>query len=173
MSAELPPPLRIVTGHTDIGWSSIRSEDRVEPKKTAGFLGVQGAPLWVTDSVPTNDNNNDVDGATRQTEGDFGLVMRNGTVLRYTDIAPGAMAFMHRSSSFDYNVLIRGKLILEMEDGTERTLETPGDIVIQRGTLHAWRNPGPEWTRFVSVLVDAKPALVNGEPLEPDIYCQT
>ena len=54
-----------------------------------------------------------------------------------------------------------GKLILIMEDGSETLLDQPGDTVVQRGTIHAWKNPGPEWTRWVTILMDANPAVVN------------
>lgn len=56
-----------------------------------------------------------------------------------------------------------------MEDGTEKVLEKPGDIVVQRGTMHAWRNPGPGWARWVCVLVDADSAIVNGKVLPAEI----
>ena len=51
-----------------------------------------------------------------------------------------------------------------MEDGDK--VMNAGDIAIQRGTMHAWHNPGPEWARWACVLVDAEPAIVNGQPLE-------
>jgi len=86
--------------------------------------------------------------------------------LRFTDLAPGSSAPMHRTSSIDYNILITGKLILITEDGEEKLVENPGDVVVQKGNMHAWRNPGPGWTRWVSVLVDAKPAHIDGTPLE-------
>ena len=35
-----------------------------------------------------------VDGMTRKADGEFGLVVHNGTNLRYTDLAPGARAPM-------------------------------------------------------------------------------
>lgn len=52
-----------------------------------------------------------------------------------------------------------------MEDGNETLIDKPGDTVVMRGSMHAWRNPGPGWTRWVSVLVDADAAVVNGERL--------
>lgn len=57
-----------------------------------------------------------------------------------------------------------------MEDGSETLLDNPGDIVIQRGTMHAWRNPGPGWTRVISVILDATPVVVSGEPLGCEIH---
>jgi quercetin dioxygenase-like cupin family protein len=50
------------------------------------------------------------------------------------------------------------------EDGKESVLK-PGDIVIQRGNIHAWKNPGPGWARWVTILIDADAAVVNGESM--------
>lgn len=52
-----------------------------------------------------------------------------------------------------------------MEDGSETLIENPGDVVIQRGTVHAWKNPGPGWVRWITIVIDAEPAVVNGSPL--------
>lgn len=63
---------------------------------------------------------------------------------------------------------VAGELILIMEDGSETYLHTPGDTVVQRGTLHAWRNPSAtNYTRWVSILMPAEPAVVKGERLMP------
>lgn len=54
------------------------------------------------------------------------------------------------------------------EDGVEKHLKNPGDTVVQKGTLHAWRNPSKGWARWVTVLIAAEPAIVNGEALCPE-----
>jgi len=41
----------------------------------------------------------------------------------------------------------------------------PGDVVVQRGTIHAWFNKGTVPAVFAFILIDAKPAEVNGEVL--------
>ncbi|GBE77990.1 hypothetical protein SCP_0108720 [Sparassis crispa] len=161
----LPDLLRVVTGHNDKGLAMIRSEDRISSKGSIAFPGVMSGAIWVTDSMPVNDNNDQADGADKTPNGDLGIVMRSGTNFRYTDLAPGATAAPHRTASLDYNVLIQGKLILILEDGTDRTFETPGDVVVQRGTIHGWKNPGPEWTRWITILVDARPPVVDGHAL--------
>lgn len=67
--------------------------------------------------------------------------------------------------------LVSGELILIMEDGTEKLLKNPGDVVIQKGSLHAWRNPSQqEWTRWVTVLIAAEPAVVEGKQLPPVFF---
>jgi hypothetical protein len=39
------------------------------------------------------------------------------------------------------------------------------DVVIQRGTMHAWVNHGPGLCIFAFILIDAEPASANGEAL--------
>ncbi|KAI0639469.1 hypothetical protein C8Q77DRAFT_65981 [Trametes polyzona] len=175
MTPDIPPdPLpgvrRVVTGHRNDGVAIVKSDD-VIPSAEVGpaFPGVRVGPLWTTGPVPVDDNNDETDGATRKPNGDLGLVNTGGVHFQYTDLAPGATATMHRTSSLDHNILIHGKLLLVMEDGSETLIDKPGDIVTQRGTIHAWRNPGTEWARWLTVLIDAKPAVVNGKALEAAI----
>jgi mannose-6-phosphate isomerase-like protein (cupin superfamily) len=62
--------------------------------------------------------------------------------------APG----MHMSDSLDYDIVIRGELILELDDGKTVHLR-PGDCVIQNGTRHRWINPTSEPCLMASVLI--------------------
>lgn len=59
---------------------------------------------------------------------------------------------MHQTRSTDYIVLLSGKVTLVL-DKEERELE-PFDVVIQRGTNHAWINTGSEDALMMAVLVD-------------------
>ena len=47
---------------------------------------------------------------------------------------------MHRTKTLDYVVVIEGEMVLILDD-SEVTLK-PGDVVVQRGTDHAWENRG-------------------------------
>jgi quercetin dioxygenase-like cupin family protein len=59
-----------------------------------------------------------------------------------------------------------GQVELELDDGV-KTLLGPGDIVVQRGTMHLWRNPSDtELCRIVFVLIEAEAYRHNGTPLE-------
>ncbi|KAI0788464.1 hypothetical protein C8Q75DRAFT_807677 [Abortiporus biennis] len=156
MNSDLGPLRRLVTTHDATGKAILKSDDFLNGQVTD--QGLEAAPIWVTESVPSKDNNLDVDGAERPTPGEFGIISPNGTNCMFTDLAPGQTTYWHRTSSVDHNILIHGKLALMLEDGIETLLENPGDVVIQRGTMHAWRNPGERWTRWVTVLVDAEPA---------------
>jgi quercetin dioxygenase-like cupin family protein len=150
---------RVVTGHGPDGRAGIRIDNRIAPvgvdRGDAKF-----ALVWTTATVPA-DNNDDTDGATRAA----GLTLHGGSVIRVVDLAPAQESPMHRSNSIDYGIVLSGALELEL-DGGDKTLLRPGDIVVQRGTNHLWRNPSAtEWCRIVFVLIEASPAHVNGVDL--------
>ena len=76
--------------------------------------------------------------------------------------SPDAELGWHRTETVDINVLLGGELVLLL-DKEETTLH-PGDAVIQRNTMHAWKNPTSGPVYWVAVLVrsgsapDAAPA---------------
>lgn len=61
---------------------------------------------------------------------------------------------MHTTPTVDYSVLLNGALDLELDDGATRSLE-PGDVVVQNGTRHAWRNRSNEPATILFVLLGA------------------
>jgi uncharacterized cupin superfamily protein len=61
---------------------------------------------------------------------------------------------MHRTESIDYGILIEGEIVLILDKG-EVTL-TPGSVVIQRGTNHAWANRTNRTARMLFILVDGE-----------------
>jgi hypothetical protein len=64
---------------------------------------------------------------------------------------------MHRTLSVDYDVILDGELWLELDDGQTRHMKA-GDVVIQNGTRHAWRNRGDKPATMVAVLIGASGA---------------
>ncbi len=79
-------------------------------------------------------------------------------------------AFMHRTESIDFGIMIEGELVLVMEEG-ERVL-TPGDIVVQVGTNHSWTNRSDKNARICFVLLDGDyddelRGLLGTEPKPP------
>ncbi|SDG80250.1 Cupin domain-containing protein [Pseudomonas flavescens] len=64
---------------------------------------------------------------------------------------------MHRSATLDYGLLLEGELWLELDDGEQRLLR-PGDVVIQQGTRHAWRNRSQTVAKAVFFMVGAVPS---------------
>ena len=62
---------------------------------------------------------------------------------------------MHTTDSVDYGIVVRGEMILELDDGKTVHLRQ-GDCVVQNGTRHRWRNPLPEPALMAFVLIGAK-----------------
>ncbi|MBY0420805.1 MAG: cupin domain-containing protein, partial [Parvularculaceae bacterium] len=62
---------------------------------------------------------------------------------------------MHKTATLDVIILVRGAVDLLLDDGEARALK-PGDVVIQRGTNHAWVNRGRETAVLVAVLIDGR-----------------
>jgi mannose-6-phosphate isomerase-like protein (cupin superfamily) len=61
---------------------------------------------------------------------------------------------MHTTATVDYEYVVSGRCVLELDDGATVELG-PGDTVVQNGTRHAWRNPFDEPCRMAVVLVGA------------------
>lgn len=61
-------------------------------------------------------------------------------------------AFMHRTETIDYGIMLEGELTLIMDVG--ETIVHAGDIVIQRGTNHGWANRSGKPCRIAFVLID-------------------
>ena len=61
---------------------------------------------------------------------------------------------MHTTATVDYEFVVSGRVVLELDDGATRELHA-GDTVIQNGTRHAWRNPFDETALMVVVLIGA------------------
>ncbi|WP_262410418.1 cupin domain-containing protein [Flavobacterium johnsoniae] len=61
---------------------------------------------------------------------------------------------MHQTDTLDYIVILAGEIYLIVDE--EETLLQAGDIVIQRGTNHAWSNRSDLSCIQLAVLLDAK-----------------
>ena len=60
---------------------------------------------------------------------------------------------MHKTDTIDYIILLKGDVTLILDE-EEVTLE-PHDVVVQRGTNHAWVNNGDEPALLIAVLIDS------------------
>jgi quercetin dioxygenase-like cupin family protein len=142
-------PRRIVTGHDASGRSVVLS-DAPSPKTTdigtAAFHEV-----WVTDQTPAPI------AATEPEPTDRPIRVPappNGVMIRFTDQAPGAESPMHRTETVDVGVVLEGETWLLLDDGSETRVGV-GDVVVQRGTNHAWANRSDRPVRMLFVLIDA------------------
>jgi len=163
----MPEPLRRI-----VAADSFIYDTELVSKPIPLVPGATSTSIWVTlDSLPTKDNNKSEDGATRLIDPseNFGLVPALGTNMQATELPPNIQTPLHRTSSLDYNILVEGEVVLLLEDGTEKHLKNPGDTVIMKGGLHAWRNPSKDKTvRWITVLLSAEPVIVGSTVLAPE-----
>ena len=167
---------RVVTGHDEAGRSVVVS-DGPSPRSTEikGVPGMATALAWstepggrntvdttldVTDFVPSN-------GGSRlilltlppdavYASADFDPVLAGSEQLA---ASPGLAELfepdnpgMHTTPTVDYAFVISGRTVLELDEGATVELAA-GDIVVQTGTRHAWRNPYDEPVQFAFVLL--------------------
>jgi mannose-6-phosphate isomerase-like protein (cupin superfamily) len=152
---------RIVTGHNAAGKAVIKTDEQMAAVPRIG-AGTSGAEMWSTDQMPI-DNSEAAEAAQRagfvkhtNYVGDGG-----GTTFRINEFAPNSMRFTHRTETLDYVLLLSGEIDCELEAG-EVVHMKPGDVLIQRGTIHTWVNNGSVPAVIAFILIDAKPVEVNG-----------
>jgi uncharacterized cupin superfamily protein len=61
---------------------------------------------------------------------------------------------MHRIETVDYGIVLEGELVLILDES--ETIVRAGDIVVQRGTSHAWANRSNANARIAFVLIDGR-----------------
>ena len=163
-------PRRIVTGHD---------------AERKSVIVIDGPPTpfgayWLTDSTPVdNTKSGDAGQQVRKLEPPLA-----GSIFRFAAIPPedpnvapeererqaaklfaqmdaahcradtGRHPGMHKTRTIDYVVLLSGEVTLLLDKG-EGDLK-PFDVVVQRGTSHAWVNKGKEPALIAAVLIDAK-----------------
>ena len=151
----MPAPAirRVVTGHNEAGLSVVALDDHAQGDVTT--------QVWETAS-PVSNHLDDWEVGRRQP----GPTIPKGSALRIVDINPGYRSAMHRTGTVDYVFILDGELEMEL-DGGEWVHLMAGDIVVQRGTNHAWENKSSGICRLAAVLMAAEPVVVNGKILEP------
>lgn len=163
----LPSLTTYLTGHNSSTGSTTIQEQRPAKWQSIDNGGMAFNVAFTTSEFPVSMNNNIDIGKhdERLQSGKMGIVNPGGTVLRFVDFAPGFESMMHRTRSLDYGIVIEGSIELVLDSGEKQVLHR-GDVCVQRGTNHAWRNPSEtEWTRVVYILQDSQPVEVGGKPL--------
>jgi hypothetical protein len=169
------PVRRVVTGHDGAGRAVIASDGAVPPVAIAAVPGTFFHEIWATPSLPAA-----IDDGVDPTGGPLRLAPpAGGTRIRIVDIPPDAVqlavsaeeaaaafaemdaphahgsgrhALMHRTETVDYGIVLHGEVWLVVDEGETRL--GPGDVVVQRGTNHAWSNRTDQPARMAFVLVD-------------------
>jgi mannose-6-phosphate isomerase-like protein (cupin superfamily) len=90
-----------------------------------------------------------------------GEVRDNETLLRDFGIGlevargqPPRHPAIHRTRSIDYVIVLEGEIDLLLDEGEVRL--RAGDVVVQRGTNHAWINRSGAACRLAMVFIDAE-----------------
>jgi quercetin dioxygenase-like cupin family protein len=148
---------RVITGHDATG-RAIVEIDEASSNVFRGRPGAMVCNIWTTQGFPAN-NDGDADEGQRQ----VGTTLKDGTVFRVIEFAPGVAPRNHRTDSIDYIVVMSGEIDMEL-DGAVVHLRA-GDVMVQRGTIHNWVNRGTEPCVLAVVLVDAKPVEAGGKVL--------
>ena len=167
---------RIITGH-DRGKSVVMIDG--PPSRSIGEDVGGLYEIWNTDGGSINSCD-----SSDQADIDIVLSpAKNGTKFRYFKINPtpegvpvemleelAADAFkkigaehervdttrhptMHKTKTIDYIILLEGDVTLLLDE--DEVMLKPFDVVVQRGTNHAWLNNGTDPALFIAVLIDA------------------
>jgi len=178
----LPPIRRVVTGHDAHGDAIVASDGSLPTVVELTHIpGTFFHEVWSTEGSPTPVGN-----GGDPSVGALSLPPpKHGTRIRFVDIPPDTEEFlqrgpagmraafdeigdsaastvrsdsphplMHRTESIDYGVVISGEMTLVLDK--DETLLKAGDVVVQRGTNHAWANRSGKPCRMLFVLVDGK-----------------
>ena len=158
---------RVVTGHDKNGKAIVLSDGLAPAVKTNPLRpGHRSTDIWKTSASPVPVTATEPD----PTEGPRNIhPPKNGTIIRIAEIMPesdelrnltpegarkvfaamgneaastfgrgGRHPMMHRTQTVDYAVVLEGELTMLLDD--EDVVLKAGDVVIQRGTNHAWSN---------------------------------
>jgi hypothetical protein len=169
---------RVVTGHDTEGKARVVDDCDVEPITSELMPGYAFYRLWGRDERPTFPD----DGSPPRAEAYY--PPRDGSRFMINTFPPGELVLpadldmataldelerqmpgatapmepdapgMHTTDSIDYVLVVSGEATLELDDG-EQTVLRAGDVVIQNGTRHAWRNHGTESCTIVGVAIGA------------------
>ena len=156
MSEEKRPPLsqfrRVVTGHSQGGEDIILLDGIAENRKFPDSH-VSSTLMWSTTSTPTSFLGDEDEGA--RILGSAPPV--GGTRFTMMEFQPGNEVHgLHRTDTVDYVICISGEIDMFLDKVNFVKLKA-GDVLIQRGTYHAWANRGKDVCRLAVVLVDATP----------------
>ena len=142
---------RIVTGHDANGKATVWIEGAATNHKFPDDT-MSSTLMWMTDSTPA-DFTVDEDAGSRV----VGTAPpQGGTRFTILELQPGNQYHgQHRTDTVDYCICLSGEIDMLLDDEVVKL--SPGDVLIQRGTRHAWQNRGTQPARVACVLIDGKP----------------
>lgn len=156
---------RIVTGDVN-GKSIIQSDEQIRAYEFKGVPGYEHTLVWVNPTIPDLREEQRFDRYP-----DSVVPGPGGTSLHFVTFPPSSVfadpsfdseaarrealirlrgladhfekedQAMHRTNTVDYAIVFDGEMWLELDDAKTVHLKK-GDVVVQNGTRHAWRNKG-------------------------------
>ncbi|KEY74885.1 hypothetical protein S7711_09961 [Stachybotrys chartarum IBT 7711] len=168
MAGQLPPFKRYITAHDPETGKAIYStalDTVVEADTTLPTVKLYNC--FTTSNFPVDTAADaDIDAYRPNVPFMRSLDVPNGTVCRIVDFAPDGPAVMHRTVTIDFGIVLEGKLEVQLDSGETRLMGR-GDVIVQRGTMHAWKNLSKtESARAFFVLQPIKPIVAQGQALE-------
>lgn len=169
----------MVTGHDAQGRSVFVADEVLEHGRARALAGWEFLGLWGADETPIVPGNRVEPEGTAYFPAPGGFRLHFSTVppegvdppadldpdeaaAEIERLLPGLLEHMeaddpgmHTTDTVDLEVILSGEVILELDDGAERLLR-PGDTVVQNGTRHRWRNPGPQPCLMAIFMVGAR-----------------
>jgi quercetin dioxygenase-like cupin family protein len=157
---DYPPIRRVITGHDAGNVAKVLIDSAATNAKYPG-PGTVSTLMWCTDHTPAaisvGEHIEDMGARILGT-----APPANGTRFTVIDFPPGNKPHMHRTETIDYVLVLEGEIDMDMDDSTVKL--KAGDIMVQRGTNHAWANRGTARARVAFVLIDAQP-IGFGKPI--------
>ncbi len=170
---------RVVTGHDGSGKAILISDGAAPFVHTSDLRpGYASTDVWRTYDTPARIAPVEAEptlGPRRQ------LPTKRGTVIRINTLVPDATQkfdvgnvkelfagmgnaaastfeqnarhpMMHRTETVDYAIVLEGEITMLLDD-SEVVLKA-GDVLVQRGTNHAWSNRGTTPAKIAFILID-------------------
>lgn len=157
---DYPAIRRIVTGHE----GEVAKVLIDAPASNAKYPspGTVSTLIWSTDSAPAKiPAGTDVEDMGARIIGT--APPAKGSRFAVIDFPPGNKPHMHRTETVDYVIVLEGEIEMDMDESTVKM--KAGDIMVQRGTNHAWANRSNTRARVAFVLLDAEPIGI-GKPVQ-------
>jgi quercetin dioxygenase-like cupin family protein len=155
-----PPIRRVITGHDKANVAKVLIDG---PATNAKYpqAGQVSTMMWCTDgspaSMPVGEAPEDMGARIIGT-----APPAHGSRFAVIDFPPGNTPHMHRTETIDYVIVIEGEIEMDMDQSSVKL--KAGDVMVQRGTNHAWANRSDKRARVAFVLLDAEP-LGIGKPV--------
>ena len=149
---DAPTFRRIVTGH-DAGGAAIVLLDGPATNHKYPDENVSSTMMWSSTATPTTILGEEDEGARILGS----APPAGGTRFTMMRFQPGNTVHgLHRTDTVDYAICISGEIDMFLDEANFVTLRA-GDVLIQRGTYHAWANRSSAPCVLAVVLVDAEP----------------